>query len=409
MARNNRKQPSPAIHRQRTLRVLGTDISLLEAVRLKATSDLGFNIEFEVLDFPNCQRKAALNPEAYDVYDQCFHNLAIVWFWGALQPIDTTWLSKWSKVSALTKSGGVGKYASRGFGDAPMHKLYVQPDHSLGPEETRYIAMLPTVHNFDSFGYDTRVFNTDGNERESWAMLFDPRAQGKLGLVDEPAIGLFDVALAAEAMEVLRFENIGNMSPAEIGALFKFLKDKRKEGFFRRCWRTGEQAAKLFRDGDVVIQSMWSPAYNELGSAAAVVKEAVPAEGYRAWHGGLSIARHVSGPMLRMACEYMDWWLSGWAGAAMARRGYYMSAPSAVTDHLSAAEWSYWYGGQEASQDLFGVDGETIIVRRGARRSGGSYLERARRIALWNTVMDEHNYAARAWTRFVSGVNGKLR
>jgi hypothetical protein len=24
-------------------------------------------------------------------------------------------------------------------------------------------------------------------------------------------------------------------------------------------------------------------------------------------------------------------------------------------------------------------------------------------------VMDEHNYAARAWTRFVSSVNGKLR
>jgi putative spermidine/putrescine transport system substrate-binding protein len=294
MARNNRKQPSPAIHRQRTLRVLGTDISLLEAVRLKAISDLGFNIEFEVLDFPNCQRKAALNPEAYDVYDQCFHNLAIVWFWGALQPIDTTWLSKWSKVSALTKSGGVGKYASRGFGDAPMHKLYVQPDHSLGPEETRYIAMLPTVHNFDSFGYDTRVFNTDGNERESWAMLFDPRAKGKLALVDEPAIGLFDVALAAEAMGILRFENIGNMSPAEIGALFKFLKDKRKEGFFRRCWRTGEQAAKLFRDGDVVIQSMWSPAYNELGSAAAVVKEAVPAEGYRAWHGAPCLGANAS-------------------------------------------------------------------------------------------------------------------
>ena len=150
MARNSRKLPSPSIHRQRTLRVLGTDISLLEAVQFKAISDLGFNIEFEVLDFPNCQRKAALNPEAYDVYDQCFHNLAIVWFWGALQPIDTTWLSNWSKVSALTKSGGVGKYANRGFGDAPMHKLYVQPDHSLGPEETRYIAMLPTVHNFDS-------------------------------------------------------------------------------------------------------------------------------------------------------------------------------------------------------------------------------------------------------------------
>jgi len=105
MAHNRRKQPSPAIRHLRTLRVLGTDISLLEAVRLKAISDLGFDIEFEVLDFPNCQRKAALNPEAYDVYDQCFHNLAIVWFWGALQPIDTTWLSNWSKVSAMTKLG----------------------------------------------------------------------------------------------------------------------------------------------------------------------------------------------------------------------------------------------------------------------------------------------------------------
>jgi putative spermidine/putrescine transport system substrate-binding protein len=76
---------------------------------------------------------------------------------------------------------------------------------------------------------------------------------------------------------------------------------------------------------------------------------------------------------------------------------------------LSTAEWSYWYDGQEASQDLRGVDDETIIVRKGARRSGGSYQERARRIALWNTVMDEHNYVTRAWTRFVSDVNGRAR
>jgi putative spermidine/putrescine transport system substrate-binding protein len=409
MVRISRKQPSAAIHRQRTLRVLGTEISLIEAVRRRAIADLGFNVEFEVLDFPTCQRKAALEPEAYDVYDQCFHNLAIVWFWGALQPIDTTSLGSWDNVSALTKSGGIDKYASRGFGDAPMNKLYVQPDHSLGPEETRHIAMLPTVHNFDSFGYDTRYFNMDGRERESWAMLFDPRAKGKLALVDEPAIGLFDAALAAEAKGALEFEDIGNMNPTELAALFSFLKGKREEGFVQGCWRTSQQAAKLFVRGDVAIQSMWSPAYNELGEASAFVREAVPAEGYRAWHGGLSLARHVCGPTLRMAYEYMDWWLSGWPGAVMARQGYYISAPSAVMDHLSAEEWSYWYEGQEARRDLLGVDNETVVVRRGARRSGGSYLERARRIALWNTVMDEHNYATRAWTRFVSAVNGKAR
>jgi putative spermidine/putrescine transport system substrate-binding protein len=41
------------------------------------------------------------------------------------------------------------------------------------------------------------------------------------------------------------------------------------------------------------------------------------------------------------------------------------------------------------------------VVRAGARRAGGTYRERASRIAIWNTVMDEYNYAARAWDRFI--------
>jgi putative spermidine/putrescine transport system substrate-binding protein len=407
MAWNVRKHPSP--RSKRTLRVLGTGISLLEAVRQKAAADLDFDIEFEVLDFLSCQRKAALQPQSYDVYDQTFHNLSIVWYWGALQPIDTTRLKSWDKVGPLTKLGGVDKYANRGIGDVPQNKLYVQPDHSLGPEETRYIAMLPTVHNFDSFGYDTRVFNADGKTRESWAMLFDPRAKGKLALVDEPAIGLFDVALAAEAAGALHFENICNMTPGDISLLFDFLRSKQEDGFIRSFWSTAQEAGALFRSGEAAIQSMWAPAYNELGAAAKFVREAVPAEGYRAWHGGLSIARHVEASTLKMAYEYLDWWLSGWVGAVMARQGYYISAQAALTQHLSAAEWDYWYDGQEASEDLVGVDGKTVVVRKGAKRSGGSYLERARRISLWNTVMDEYNYTTRAWTRFVAEVNETSR
>ncbi len=400
---------APARVKRRKLRVLGTDISLLEPVRVRAVRDLGFDLEFEVLDFLTCQRKAALDPSAYDVYDQCFQNLAIVWYWGALQPLDTNLLKCWGEVSPLTKQGGVDKYATRGVGDAPVNKLYVQPDHSLGSDPTRYIAMLPTVHNFDSFGYDTRLFGPEVQARESWAMLFDRRARGRLALVDEPAIGLFDAALAAEAMGVLKFDNIGNMTPAELAALFAFLRDKREDGFFVRCWRTSQEAAALLRRGETAAQSMWSPAYNELGPSAEFVREAVPEEGYRAWHGGISIARHVAGAELQMVYEYLDWWLSGWAGALMARQGYYISSVSGLKSHLTAAEWAYWYDGREASEDLVGVDGETTVARKGAKRSGGSYLERARRIAVWNTVMDEHNYASRLWSRFVADVNGRTR
>jgi len=409
MGRNARVAATPTISRKRTLRVLGTDISLLEAVRVRASKDLGFEIEFDTLDFPSCQRKAALAPESYDVYDQCFHNLGIVWHWGALQHIDTTLLRFWGQVGPLTKLGGVDKYASRGVGDVPKNKLYVQPDQSLGPNETRYISMLPTVHNFDSFGYDARLFGRGAPQRESWAMLFDPSAKGRLALVDEPAIGLFDIALAAESLGVLSFVDICNMSPTELAALFAFLRTKLNEGFFVRCWSTAQEAAELFKRGEAGVQSMWSPAYGMLGAASEYVRESEPAEGYRGWHGGLSVARHVSGPKLQMAYEYMDWWLSGWVGAVMARQGYYISAPAPAIAHLTPAERAYWYDGREASEDLVGVDGATVVVRKGARRSGGSYLERARRIALWNTVMDEHNYATRAWARFVAAVNGKSR
>ena len=130
-------------------------------------------------------------------------------------------------------------------------------------------------------------------------MLFDPRAKGRLALVDEPAIGLLDAALAAEAIGALHFENIGNMTPSELVALFRFLRREARGRFFVRCWATNEEGARLLRRSDTAIQSMWSPMYNDLGRARPHVREAAPEEGYRAWHGGISISRQVTGAASR--------------------------------------------------------------------------------------------------------------
>ncbi len=395
--------PAPARGQRRTLRVLGTAITLLDLVGKQAKADLGFDIEFEVLDFISCQRKAALEPHNYDIYDQCFHNLDIVWFWGSLQPIDTQRIANWEQVSDLTKRGGISRYAWHGHGDAPVKKLYVQPGHSLGPSPSRHISMLPTVHNLDSFGYDARVFGDTERHRESWAWLLDPRAKGRVALVDEPAIGIFDAALAAEASGALTFADIGNLTVGEIDALMNLLEAKREQGFFQSMWRTASEASQLVRQNRVAVQSMWSPAYSGLGDVAPRFLEAVPIEGYRAWHGGMSLRHGLDGAVLDMAYEYMNWWLSGWPGAVMARQGYYMSVTEPVRKALSADEWDYWYEGEEARADLPGPDGNPV-VSVGARRSGGAYWERANRIAVWNTVMDEHNYAARAWSRFAARV-----
>ena len=135
---HSREPEAPAIVKERLrLRVLGTEITLLERLRLAAERDLGFDIAFESLDFLSAQRKAATEPDAYDVYDQCFHNLDIVWFWRAIQPIETRRIELWDEVNELTKSGRISPQAPMGRGDAPVKQLYVQPGLSLGPRPSR--------------------------------------------------------------------------------------------------------------------------------------------------------------------------------------------------------------------------------------------------------------------------------
>ena len=62
----------PAVHTEGRphLRVLGTEITLLDSIRERAEADLGITIGYETLDFLGAQQKAATQPGAFDIYDQ---------------------------------------------------------------------------------------------------------------------------------------------------------------------------------------------------------------------------------------------------------------------------------------------------------------------------------------------------
>jgi putative spermidine/putrescine transport system substrate-binding protein len=383
------------------LRVLGTEITLLEPLRRLAEEELGITLSFEMLDFLSAQRKAALEPDSFDIYDHCFHNLDIVWFWRAIQPIDLSRIDRWAEVSELTKRGRISPLASLGRGENPVRSLYVQPDLSLAERETARISMLPTVHNLDSFAYLPDLFPDRQSDEATWAWLFDPEVRGRLVLVDEPGIGVFDAALGFEASGDIRFGDIGNMTVAEIDALMELLWARKKEGFFAGLWRTAEQSAAGMMSGRAGIGSMWSPGIEAVKQSGRTLKEAVPREGYRAWHSGLCLSSRLSGALLDTAYRYLNWWLEGTPGALLARQGFYMSVPGRVQAAMDPAEWAYWYAGRPASKDLPGPDGRRTI-RAGAVRTGGSYWERAEHITVWNTTMDEYNYLARHWSQFAA-------
>ena len=151
----------------------------------------------------------------------------------------------------------------------------------------------------------------------------------------------------------------------------------------------------------VNIESMFSPAVSALNSQNLPVRFAAPKEGYRGWHGVMCLSSAVNGRNKDAAYDYMNWWLSGWPGAFIARQGYYISNPQRSAAHLSQAEWDYWYKGLPAQEPLAGTDGR-ISVQKGSQRTGGSYEDRFSHVAVWNTVMPTYEYSLQKWYEFIT-------
>ena len=385
-----------------TLRVLGTHVTLQEQIRRAAEADLGFKVEFTPGGSASVLQQASTRPESFDVYEQWSNSINILWRSGAIQPLETERIDQWSSINPISKTGRLSAGDRIGAGDAPNTLLYVQPGNMLGKRSSGRVSFLPYVHNVDSFGYDTRhVPIGEAYSEESWGWLLDERWRGRVAVVNEPTIGLFDLALAAQAKGLIKFKNIGNMTVAEIDRLFEILVGLKREGHFTGVWNSVPESVGFMQSGRAVIESMFSPGASALRASGVPVRYAAPKEGYRAWHGVMCLSSACSEQASDAAYAYMNWWLSGRAGAVMARQGYYISVPDPIRTYMTQDEWAYWYAGETARAELLGTDGR-VIAREGERRSGGSYEERFSKIAVWNTVMDNYEHSLTRWGEFLT-------
>jgi putative spermidine/putrescine transport system substrate-binding protein len=384
-----------------TLRVLGTHVTLQDEIRQKAMGDLGIHLEFDARGEAELVQKAATHPEQFDVFEQWTDSIKTLWQANAIQPIDAARIRNWNEINAISKLGKIKPDVPVGLGDAPYKILNVQSDGSLGQKFTGKISFLPYVHNVDSFGYNTSVVPKGvPYETESWGWLLDEKWKGKVGVVNAPTIGIFDLALAAQAKGLVVFKDISNMSITEIDQLFNVLIEYKKRKHFSGFWNTVPQSVDYMTSGRVVIESMFSPGVSAANGKGVPVVYAAPKEGYRAWHGVMCLSRECKGKKMDAAYDYMNWWLSGWPGAFVARQGYYISNPERSRALLTKNEWDYWYGGKPTSEALKGTDG-LISVNAGHVRSGGSYEERFSHVAVWNTVMDNYEYSLQRWYEFL--------
>ncbi|WMS90556.1 extracellular solute-binding protein [Pseudoalteromonas sp. HL-AS1] len=385
-----------------TLRVLGTHVTLQEAIRKQAMSDLGINIEFTPAGSAAVLQKASMDSGSFDLYEQWSNSINVLWDAGSIQPIEKKRLTYFNEINPLTKTGKLTETASIGAGDAPYKLLNVQPDGTLSSQESDHISFLPYVHNVDSFGYNTDFIKLGiAYETESWSWLLDDENRGKVAIVNAPTIGLFDLALAAQSKGLIKFNNIGAMTRPELDRLFSILLDFKRQGHFSGYWNSVPESIEFMRSKRAHIESMFSPAVSALNSQNINVRFAAPKEGYRGWHGVMCLSSQIQSSAKDAAYDYMNWWLSGWPGAFIARQGYYISNPQRSKLLLSQSEWDYWYGGKATNIDLLNTNGD-VAVKAGGQRNGGSYHKRFSNVAVWNTVMPTYDYSLQKWYELIS-------
>lgn len=389
---------TPFVNRAREpLRVLGTTVTQVDALKRAAVEDLGQKFEFISLDGTAAQRRGALYPDTFDVYDQWFHDIDLIWPTGSIRAIDVNRIRKWDEIEQLPATSRVRGGAPTALGSDPSQRLFVQLDGTLGNTETDRISMVPTVHNADSFA----VVGADPGEITGWGSLLDPKWAGTVVLQTDAAIGSLDMLLALHAKGELVVKDAGDLTLEEIDALVDKLFSYRAAGHFRCLWADEAQAIVAFSEGKRAIGSLWWSGFTKLRAMGVPVNMVTPKYGYRGWFGGLALSIKAEPWAVDAAYDYLNWWLDGRAGALMSRNGAYMTGRAALREYLSKEEWDFWYRGKPAACDIRNADG-TIVFSKGERREGGAYEDRMSRVAVWDTVMKEHNYLVRRWENALS-------
>ncbi|MEZ5782452.1 MAG: PotD/PotF family extracellular solute-binding protein [Rhizobiaceae bacterium] len=383
-----------------TLRQFGTGVSNLNAIADKCKEDLGITLEMTATDSDAAAQRAVTQPDSYDIADIEYWILKKVFPSGAIQPMDTSKLKFYDKVVPLFITGKLTPESEIAQGTAPHTVGFVEAQDSktFAKEPTQWFTMMPTIYNADTLGIRPDLV---GRDITSWADILDPAFKGKTSILNIPSIGIMDAAMIMEASGQIKYADKGNMTKEEIDKTIDFLIKTKQAGQFRAFWKSFDESVNLMSSGEVVIQSMWSPA------VAAVRSKGIPCvyeplkEGYRAWGGGLGLASHLEGAKLDAAYEYINWYTSGWVGAYLNRQGYYSAAMQTAKEYMSADEWGYWVEGKPAEGDILAPDGK-VMEKAGAVRDGGSFDERMGRVACWNSVMDEDRYMVRRWNEFIA-------
>jgi putative spermidine/putrescine transport system substrate-binding protein len=383
-----------------TLRQFGTGVSNINEIAKRAKQDLGITLQMTALDTDSTAQRVVTQPRSFDIADIEYFTLKKVWGSGNMQPMDIRKLKYYDQIVGTFKNGKLTPSSKIAQGTAPHTVSFVEnpTDRNFAKGETNWYTMVPTIYNADTLGIRPDLIKRPIN---SWTELLNPEFRGKASILNIASIGIMDAAMVCEAMGEVQYGDKGNMTRAEIDKTMAIFTEAKQAGQFRAFWKSFDESVNLMASGEVVIQSMWSPAITKVRSMGIPCIYQPLKEGYRSWGGGLGLSRNLAGLELDAAYEYINWYLSGWVGGLLMRQGYYSAAPATSKLYMSDDEWGFWFEGKAAKNDIVNPFGQKMEPA-GAKRDGGSFYERMGKVECWNSVMDENRYMVRKWNEFIA-------
>ncbi|MFZ4531847.1 MAG: ABC transporter substrate-binding protein [Alsobacter sp.] len=393
----------PAVWSQepKVLRYLGTAVNQADDINKKLKADTGITLEYISATTDDVTKRVVTQPNSYDVLDTEYFSLKKLIPSGNILPMDAKKITQFDNITPVFTKGQLPSGKVIGDqGTAPKKVMFLEGQNStkFASGVTEWVTLIPTVYNADTLGIRPDLIKRPIN---SWAELLNPEFKGKASILNIPSIGIMDAAMVVEATGQYKYPDKGNMTRAEIDLTMKVLTEAKKSGQFRAFWKDFNESVNLMASGETVIQSMWSPAVTAVRSKGIPCVFQPLKEGYRSWASGFCLSKGVSGKKQEWAYEFVNWFLSGWAGAYLNRQGYYSAVLSTAKANMTADEWGYWMEGKAAMSDIKAPDG-SLLEKAGSKRDGGSYDDRMGSVACWNAVMDENDYMVRKWNEFIA-------
>jgi putative spermidine/putrescine transport system substrate-binding protein len=383
-----------------TLRYLGTAVNQSKEIAQKVKADLGLVIEYIPVTTDEVAKRIITQPNSFDVVDAEYFQLRKLIPSGNLLGMDARRIKSADKITPVFTKGQVAGKTIGDQGTAPKKVFYLEGPTStkFAAAPTPWITLIPTVYNADTLGIRPDLIKRPIG---SWAELLNSEFKGKASILNIPSIGIMDAAMVVESLGLHKYRDKGNMTKAELDFTIKTLIEAKKAGQFRAFWKDFNESVNLMASGEVVIQSMWSPAVTKVRSMGVPCIYQPLKEGYRAWAAGFGLPKTLTGKKLDASYEFINWFLSGWAGAFLNRQGYYSAVLETAKANMEPYEWAYWMEGKPAEKDIKAPDG-TLLEKAGTVRDGGSYEARMGAVACWNAVMDENDYMVRKWNEFIA-------